>query len=490
MLASRVVDGTRYFVLDDDMMISMRYARNLAEGNGLVWNPGERVEGYTNFLWTVVMAGVHLIPHTDATVALYVKAVNLALQGATLFLAARFVRLFAPRSFVVTPLLLALSITCGDLLHWSTWGFEVGLMGFLNLWFFYRVVQRRYDVVTFAILALLPLVRGDGIYVFAGNAAVAFVLAKGSRQVLVSLALAAIPAVLHFVFRRAYYGDWLPNTYYLKVYGLENTLERGTTYARNFLLAFAVVLAVGAMTAVALMRTDRRGVVFFGAVVPTLGWVSIVGGDMFGGFRFFAHVLPIVFVFAVIGVETLTRGVSGQVAVGAMLFFVYVPLLKPLNRLVVLDTNGDPYEQIQTAMVIKKNARPDSSVAVFAAGIVPYFTRLRAIDLLGKSDTHIARLKPFPGSGIGHGKIDPVYSVAKAPDLVVSLRHRDWIAQLTNDLRTPDPILSFLASRAFQGRYGFHCIDEAFTVSRTAIYTREGSKEDADRVWKGVVVGP
>lgn len=42
--------------VQDDAFISFRYARNLAEGNGLVWNLGERVEGYTNFLWTVAMA--------------------------------------------------------------------------------------------------------------------------------------------------------------------------------------------------------------------------------------------------------------------------------------------------------------------------------------------------------------------------------------------------------------------------------------------------
>src|SRR4051812_38733846 len=60
--ASAVVDGTRYFWLDDDQMISMRYARHLANGNGLGWNPGQRVEGYTNFLWTLVMAAVHCLP--------------------------------------------------------------------------------------------------------------------------------------------------------------------------------------------------------------------------------------------------------------------------------------------------------------------------------------------------------------------------------------------------------------------------------------------
>jgi len=41
----------------DDAFISYRYAWNLLHGNGLVYNPGEPVEGYTNFLWTLLSAG-------------------------------------------------------------------------------------------------------------------------------------------------------------------------------------------------------------------------------------------------------------------------------------------------------------------------------------------------------------------------------------------------------------------------------------------------
>ena len=41
----------------DDAFISFRYARNLVEGAGLVWNPGEPpVEGYSNFLWVLLLA--------------------------------------------------------------------------------------------------------------------------------------------------------------------------------------------------------------------------------------------------------------------------------------------------------------------------------------------------------------------------------------------------------------------------------------------------
>ena len=47
--------------LSDDALISLRYAQRLAEGKGLTWNDGERVEGYTNFLWTVACAGLRTL---------------------------------------------------------------------------------------------------------------------------------------------------------------------------------------------------------------------------------------------------------------------------------------------------------------------------------------------------------------------------------------------------------------------------------------------
>ena len=57
-----MIGDVTFFSLFDDAMIAMRYARNMAEGHGLVWNNGEYIEGYTNFLWTLWMAIIHLLP--------------------------------------------------------------------------------------------------------------------------------------------------------------------------------------------------------------------------------------------------------------------------------------------------------------------------------------------------------------------------------------------------------------------------------------------
>src|SRR5215471_6240015 len=70
----------------DDTYISLRFARHLAQGQGLVYNPGERVEGFSNFLWTVFLAlpfAAHLpvIPFLKGTLALLTLAVAWAIPG-------------------------------------------------------------------------------------------------------------------------------------------------------------------------------------------------------------------------------------------------------------------------------------------------------------------------------------------------------------------------------------------------------------------------
>jgi hypothetical protein len=79
-------DAETLYALHDDAMISMRYAYNLAHGEGLVWNPGEHVEGMTNLLWTVYMAVFFVLGISPATVPLAILLSNLILNLVTLML--------------------------------------------------------------------------------------------------------------------------------------------------------------------------------------------------------------------------------------------------------------------------------------------------------------------------------------------------------------------------------------------------------------------
>jgi arabinofuranosyltransferase len=83
---SFVIDGERYFSLFDDAMISMRYAKNFANGYGLVWNPGgERIEGYTNPLWVLYMSVIHLLPISQSKTSLFIQLTAAVLLAVNLY---------------------------------------------------------------------------------------------------------------------------------------------------------------------------------------------------------------------------------------------------------------------------------------------------------------------------------------------------------------------------------------------------------------------
>src|SRR4029079_6818391 len=132
--ATVVIDHQRYYYLDDDQMISMRYARNLVDGLGLVWNAGDRVEGYTNLGWVFVMAAVHAVGVPERLTSLAVELINIGLAVVILVFTDRLLRRFAsPPGWLRFAVLgtLALSI---DLIYWAVNGFETTLLTVVFLW--------------------------------------------------------------------------------------------------------------------------------------------------------------------------------------------------------------------------------------------------------------------------------------------------------------------------------------------------------------------
>jgi len=495
--ASRLVDGIRYFWLDDDMMISMRYARNLAEGNGLVWTAGgDRVEGYSNFLWTMVMAVVHVFRPPSNVAAIPVRAIGYLCTVGMFALAIRLLRVFVPRGVIPAVVMLACMILCKDVILWAAWGFENALLGFLLLVFLVRLFERGGDDwIAYLALALIPITRADGIYLFAANAAIALLLSTNRRRTIAWLALAIVPFAAHLAFRLSYYGEWLPNTYYLKIYRLTDRHRRGFEYAKGFTQVYGVLLAVSIASGLAIARRDTRGLAVVGLVLANLGYVTMAGGDMFFDYRFFSHLMPVLFAFAGAGIAILGRGLVGQLVIAAVLLFVSVPPMPKLfQRLLIPDTNGDQQKQIQVAALINKNALPESSIAVVCGGLVPYMTRRPALDILGKSDKHIARLDPFPGSMPGHGKVDTDYLVGRRPDLIVTCNAGvSFTRGLSASMTSNDPQVRFLSGPAFREVYLPYAIDDdnGLLANVNGIWTHAKSREAPRRHWsQKIVVAP
>jgi hypothetical protein len=414
--------GTRYFVLVDDAMISMRYARNLAAGDGLIWNIGERVEGYTNLLWTLVMALVHLPGIPEAYTSLVVMLINWALLIGILWLVSAVLRRLGVGSVwqYVTLLLLALD---QNLIHWTFSGFETTLTAFLAMLSLWALLAGRTRLFAVA-LALLPLTRSDaGLIALLLGLLYLWEQRATPRPAVLLLALTTLPAVGQIVFRLAYYGDLLPNTYFQKMSPqIDERTVIGLSYALrlfDYLLPLALLLV-----AVFLAGVDRRLRWLAAAVGAQIAYMIYAGGDAFQDLRFFAPVVPFVYLCAGAAADRLTSG-ARPLAVGLLagLMIAAAPLARHDSHLLALEPSPAELQWTVLAQIIDANTPPDTRILVTGAGTIPYFLEEYSfIDGLGLNDRHIARLEPpFNGIWLGHNKFDYTYVYdQRQPDLVVT----------------------------------------------------------------------
>lgn len=482
--ASVTIDGTRYHYLDDDQMISMRYARNLAEGHGPVWNRGgERVEGYTNFGWMMVMAAVHRLGAPDATAALWVRAVNWGMGVAVLLLAAQLLRALDVGVVPAAAALAALAMSF-DLLFWAVNGFETTLLTALFLWTILRALRDgargQLTAATCLLAGMLPIVRVDAVDLTAAAVATAVILGARLRWVAV---LAAWPLALHEIFRLAYYSDWLPNTYYLKVAGRSGLFLSGLSNLKAFAVAYTVVLILAACAF--LMTTDRRVRVL--SCLIGLGFVRLlfVGPDMFPGFRFLAPYLPVLLAAAAAGVAALaSRGRALTWTLASLLVLTTVcnaGVGDSSGVLGLTSVNGGPFVNTVSGVLLARHARHDSSVVVAAAGCIGYFSRLEAIDLLGKSDRHVARVTPAGRGGTGHNRFDVEWSLRSRPDFVATFASHAVVSQAGLRLSLAgsgrDYGSALLQNPTFVREYGDAPVRVPFLLEHNALFVHAASTE-------------
>lgn len=432
----------RYYCLFDDAMVSLRYAWNLAHGEGLVWNPGERVEGTTCFLFTLYMSlGALLLGKSAA--ALFVQLSGILLVLGTALMARRLTRslIAAPHLGLITA---AAVLGYYPLSYWSLMGMETGLVTALALAAVWEVMRlgsdSRGSLRLGVLLGLLFATRPDA----ASSAATllafraAWILHRHRRLAalrpwLVELApFFAIVAGLT-LFRIGYYGAPLPNTYYLKVAGwpLGPRLENGWRFIGPFLDASRHLLLL-ALAAVVLRRDGRRLLLlcFTAASIATQLWV---GGDAWTHWRMLVPGVVTAIVLAVDGAAAVLASALRQqrhwltfsfavACVGGALWTADQPFARELRLQIA------PYgvhlnrRSVKVGLELARYATPDASVAVMAAGTVPYYSGLRGVDVLGKSDRHVARLPPRGVGGTitpGHNKYDLRHSIERLrPDVI------------------------------------------------------------------------
>ena len=413
----------------DDAFISYRYASNLVSGEGLVFNPGERVEGYSNLLYVLLVSAGLVFLNDDQAYGFSV-AINLLLTVLTylafLWIARRTLRghrpLLAVALFSLTP---TVWIWTGSgmetplvlLLVVLTWGaLEVGL----------ETGDRRAGWALGALAAVAVLSRADGFLI--PLLAAGFCLLRGRRRLALQIGVAAaLTLALLVAWRLWYYGYPLPNTYYVKVSGdLSDRLSSGLETLWQVGTQQGLLVHVGILAGYVAWAFSQRGRDAFERlpfeVCFGIAWVCYfvyVGGDALFD-RFLVPIFPLGVFLAL----RWSQEWSGKQLATTRLVLLLVALgaahLTPFfadHRMAYLSGKYDRWVTLGRHL---RAQHPDAVLAIDAAGKVPFFSGLRTIDMLGLNDEHLAHSKARPSFRVGHNKFDPDYVLGRTPDLVAA----------------------------------------------------------------------
>jgi hypothetical protein len=402
----------------DDVFIVYRYARNLAAGHGFVFNAGERVEGVTCFLWTLLLAFV-------AAVGLPLPAVTPVLTAlcglVTLGLLARAHAeveartQLAPRD-LLAPALLA---TSPGFVYWSSGSLETVPFALLltlaarehararqrpelalrSAWWLgaATLVRPETPLIAFA-LALELLTRGGGLR--AGFAA--------ATRWLLPIAACLVPFAL---FRRAYFGDFLPNTYYAKTGApLSTLIADGLTYSGRFAASLAPSFDafggswlqwLGWLLLLFLLAygLTRRPLRAYAVVALALGCAVVLeGGDWMVLFRFWVPALP---ALALIAAHALLRLAAKR---HGLILAAVLALACAGNGIALavfgrndgrgLAAHGEGYRlaHVKVGEYLRDHGAPGDAVALMDIGMIGWYApQLNVIDITGLTDRAIAR---------------------------------------------------------------------------------------------------
>lgn len=472
----------------DDAYITFRYAENLAQGHGLVFNIGERVEGYSSTVHLLLLAALAKVTGWAPTGAMLISI--LAFVG-VLSLFVGFVLRFCDDNFKRPLPVLAFAFL---LLHPSNIGYaesgmETSLATLLLLaatWIVAAAAEKERAVVLPAVAGLAAVVaaltRPEMIALAAPYTLWLFASRPGGRwrRAVPFAATVAVGFGAFLLWRHAYFGEWQPNTYYAKTAGAGLSLiPAGLLYLFHFANATIVpYLLAGVVLAV--WRLKARPPAWWwgilGVVATHTAAVVYVGGDHFPLGRFLVPVMPLALALLVQGAREVRQAANAaNPALAARCLnpaaWVAVVLLLPLtvglgmfyrNGGVNFIRNGaQAVSWCEIGRAMAENSPPDTTVALIPIGAFGYCSKLPIVDLVGLTDKTIARTPTdLTRSAPGHGRFNSRYVLEqKKPKYVLMQIRRtevpapEWavrrgIVHLAGD--------DLVRQREFAEDYAFH----------------------------------
>jgi hypothetical protein len=438
----------------DDAYITLRYAQHWLRGDGIAFNPTERVEGYTSFFHLALVSGVAKLFGGADNLPFITQGVGIIAFGG---ICATIVFVLKPSTnqlnYSPRALLLLLVPTNLALIAWSLGGLETTLYTALLMLVTYQfsntldsssLTTKKISYLGI-LLAIITMTRPEAM-LFVGITGLFLLLPHGLKSprwkqlsiLVLSFLVVWLP---YFLWRWNYYGDPFPNTYYVKMdIDLMTRLRNGFHYLHTYSRIAPFILPLGIVIGLlALIRVRDKDhsqhrqahSLFYMLCVASVGtlYVCYTGGDHMPAYRFFVPLVPI---YGWLLAQSLPIVMPSLVNRHTGILYICCMGLICMQFVWSNQKMRDAQHIDRAASVgrdvgiwIEQNLPAHSTIALNTAGSTPFFApQHRFIDMLGLNDRHIAHRQikeqrtwwqQYPG----HGKGDGQYVLNRQPDYII-----------------------------------------------------------------------
>lgn len=417
--------------LTDDAFISFRYADNLATGNGFVYNIGEHVEGYSNFLWVLLIALGIKLGFRPEVFTLMLSIASAA--GVVLVICFYIPKDGGTNASTSSHLYTAMILSgIGSFWLWTFGGgLETILYSLLNTTTIVYVAcspylheDRRKLLMTAALCFLVALTRPEGVLTFF-VIVVALRTMKYRKVKLRDMMWFIVPFGFLFgaylAWKIWYFKDILPNTFYAKVDSSGLQVFRGVKYCLKFFATYPLITVF----AIASMRhvKEREDLLHMAAgfVLVYVIFVSAVGGDFMYAFRLLAPMAPLLAILACRGIlVSCEKSLVPWILCLTIFFSALQSRFHPDFKWAIGEDKTVERGEIMGKW-LSGTCPQGATIAVTAAGALPYFSKLRTIDMFGLTNRKIAHegsTNRDPQT-VGHLKSDPAAVLREKPDIII-----------------------------------------------------------------------
>jgi len=330
----------------DDAYITFRTVYNFVNGYGLTWNPGERVQVYTNPLWMFLMSAVYFL-----TREIYFTSIFFSITVSVVA-----ILLFAFRiasSFPAALLGITVFTFSKAFIDYSTSGLENPLTHLILVIFMIVYLKSELNVKKLFYLSYIAAVgalnRVDMILLFLPALAYVFFRLPKLKGLYTTLKEFTL-FILWECFSLLYYGFPFPNTFYAKVYtGISESelIRQGLYYLLNSinLDPLTLLIITSGITAPFLMKEWHKLPVAAGAISYILFVISI-GGCFMSGRYLTAPLFIAVILFSSIPISS--SSIRSEWLLASFIIIILIGMSSPYNPVIsdanyknsVMDANG------------------------------------------------------------------------------------------------------------------------------------------------------